>query len=267
MGFYAKNFVYDGQSSEMYNLQIANIDDSTANKMIDSPGSGKIDILEQFIYRRAIPYFYGIHYKERLSFTVQFFSPDEITALSLSYIQYWLFGNKQYKSLALIQPDTDDIYLNCIFSEPKILRAGNIIYGIEAKAECDSQFAYTYSKTLTYNYPTNPSGSLITFFNNSHLKDYMYPQMTFIMDSNGGNFSILNSTDNNRLFSFTGLQPLEVMTINNDLGIISSSLGVLRLSNFNKYFFRFAPGINNIYITGDITQLTFTYQFLRRFGG
>jgi hypothetical protein len=265
VSFYAKSFVYDSIASENFNIEIANTD--SGNGIISSPGSGKISILESYIYRRPVPFFLGIHFDSRLSFPVSFFSPDEINALDISYIQSWLFSKSQYKSLVIIQPDLDETILNCIFTDPTILRAGNIIYGISGLCEVNSQFAYTYPKTVTYNYSTPPSSSLITFFNNSHYSGYLYPSMTLTMNSTGGSVTIINASDADREFTFTSLSPNEILTINNDLGIVTSSLNVLRIANFNKKFLRFIPGLNQLYVTGDISKLVLTYQFVRRFGG
>jgi phage-related protein len=265
LSFYAKSFSYDGQSSEMYNLSIANLDDGSST--VSSPGSGKISIIDQFIYRRISPFFYGVHFDSRLSFPVSFFSPDEIDSVSLSYAQQWLFSSLSYKPLAIIQPDLDDILAYCIFTDPQIIRAGNIIYGLSATCECSSQFFYTYPKSVSYAYTSPPYQSPITFFNNSHIQNYLYPSIIFLMNSTGGTLNIINTSDTYRSFMFAGLQPNEVISVNNDLGIISSSTGALRLSNFNKNFLRFVPGLNQLLVSGNVSTIQLTYQFIRRFGG
>ena len=262
MGFYASSFVYDDESSEFYNLRIANLGDSESSNQ----GNGSVDFIEEFVFRKPIPYFYGVHYNSKLVFPVSLFSEDEITALDASYIQNWLFGQLDYKRLSIIQGDMDNFYFNCIFTDPKIIRIGNVIRGFEANVVCDSQFAYNYPTTITYNYAVAPCGSTIIFYNNSHYKGYLYPEMTFTM-STGSAIYISNAEDNDRLFSFDGLTLDETITINNNLGIIKSSAGYRRLSKFNKNFLRFVPGINTLTLTGDISQLTFTYQFLRRISG
>lgn len=262
MGFYAKSFVYNEQPSELYNIEIASVDGggTTNNK-----GSGQVDFIEQFIYRRPTPYFYGVYYSDKLTFPVSFFSPDEISAVDLSYIQNWLFGQLGYKRLTIVEPDMDDVYFNCIFTNPEIFRAGNVIYGVTADCICDSQFAYTYPKTLSYSFSGSPSGSSIIFYNNSHYPGYLYPSLDFTMSSSGS-FSIVNQTDNDREFLFSGLSGSEVITVNNDLCIIESSLNVVRLPNFNKNFFRLVPGINRLVLTGNISEFNLTYQFFRRMG-
>lgn len=262
MGFYAESFVYDGLPSEFYNLRIANLGESNSS----NSGNGTVEIIDEYIFRKPVPYFYGVHYNSKLSFPVSIFSPDEITAIDASYIQDWLMGQLSYKQFAVIQPDMVSFYFNSIFTDPSIVRVGNVIRGFECTCLCDSQFAWNYPATKTYNY-SNPSGEAIVFHNNSHYKGYLYPQMTFTMNASGGDLSITNATDGNREFLFEGLSAYEVITVNNELGIIESSSGARRLSKFNKNFLRFLPGINTLSLTGNISQLTLTYQFMRRVSG
>ena len=263
MGFYAKSFVYGGEVSESYNLQIASNETGT----ISSNGSGTVEIIQDFIFRKPVPYFYGVKYSSNLSFPVTFFSPDEITALDASYIQKWLFGGSSYKNLAIAQPDMEGIYFRTIFTDPQIIRSGNLIRGFSGMAVCDSQWVRTYPRTITYNYTSAPSGSSIVFYNNSHYEGYNKPNISFTMNASGGDISIVNESDSNREFKFTGLSAYEVITVNSDLGIITSSLGYRRLSNFNKNFMRLKDGVNNLSLTGAISQLNITYEFIRRLGG
>jgi len=260
MAFYAKSFNYDGIDSDTYDLRIANIGETTSSNQ----GSGDVEILETYIYRRIKPYFYGITYTSKLEFPVTFLSENEITAPMLSFILTF-FGKSSYKRLAIIQDDMDDVYLMCIFKSPVIKRIGNVAYGVSGTCVLDSQFSYTYSKTLTYDSPLPTS---ITFQNNSHDGGYLYPSVNFTMKTTGGNLSITNTSDSDRAFTFTGLSSSEIVTVNNDLGIVSSSTGSPILSKFNKNFLRLIPGTNVLSVSGTSVQsLSLTYQFLKRIGG
>lgn len=265
MSFYAKSFMYNDTPSELFDIQIASIDSGGA---VSSPGSGTIEILENYVYRRPVPYFYGVKFSSKVSFPISFFSPNEIDAQTFSYLQNWLFGQLSYKKLAVIQVDMDSFFMNCIFTEPNVIRAGNVIYGIQGTCIMDSQFAWTYPKTLTYNFAERPNDYRLIFNNDSHYAGYLYPYITFSFNSEPGSYlNIINRTDNFRLFSIVGLSPNEAIIVNNDLGILTSSLLIPRLSNFNKNFLRLVPGINELSLEGNITQLTLTYQFARRLGG
>lgn len=264
MGFYAKSFTYNGEMSEYYNLQIASMDSGGATS---NNGSGSIDIIDDFIFRNPVPYFYGVKYNSKLSFPVAFFSPDEVTAVDISYIQQWLFGDLQYRNLAIVQPDMDGIYFKCIFTDPQIIKAGNLIRGISGTAICNSQWAFTYPRTITYEYGSAPSDTEIRFFNNSHYKGYNRPIVSFKMDSSGGDLSVVNESDDSREFLFESLSARETITTNSSLGQVQSDLGLRRLSNFNKNFLRLKNGLNVLKVTGNISELSITYEFVRRLGG
>jgi hypothetical protein len=87
------------------------------------------------------------------------------------------------------------------------------------------------------------------------------------MNNIGGNITLTNIQDNNRQFQLTGLLANEVITINNDLQIITSSLGLPRLSNFNLNWFRLLPNLNTILVQGNISNLSMTYYFDKKIGG
>ena len=262
MAFYASSFSFAGRASELYNLRIANLDESISNN-----SSGEIEILQKFIYKRPKPFFYGIHYNSTLSFPVSIFSPDEITAVDASYIANWLFFRPSYERLAIIQNDMDSIYFNCIMTSYETIRIGGVIYGFNATCQLDSSFGWTYPKTSTYTFSSPPSGSIIQFFNDSHYVGYLYPEMTITASNNSGSITITNYTDGSRVTSISGLSGSEVISLNCDLGIIESSIGERRLSTFNKNFLRLVPGINNLSISGSISSMSITYQFARRLGG
>ena len=79
-----------------------------------------------------------------------------------------------------------------------------------------------------------------------------------------GDITITNRSDNNRVFSFTGLSPSEILTVDNSLQQISSSTDLKRMSNFNKKFFRLIPGINTIRFKGNVSSIAMTYQFVAK---
>ena len=87
------------------------------------------------------------------------------------------------------------------------------------------------------------------------------------MDNTGGSMNIINTSESDREFSFTGLSSRESITANSELGIVESDSGTRRLSNFNKLFLRFIPGFNYLTVSGNLSSLSITYQFARRLGG
>jgi phage-related protein len=97
--------------------------------------------------------------------------------------------------------------------------------------------------------------------------DYEKPIIAFTTNSIGNAFTITNTTDDSRQFIFTGISPLETITVNNRLQTIVSSLSLARASTFNKKFFRLVPGLNSINIAGGISNFTMTTQNAMKIGG
>ena len=262
MAFYAISYQYNGVPSETYNLKISGIESSGESS---SMGSTPMDIITQKIFRRPTPYLLGVTPSEVLTFDIEVTSPDEIDAETYQLIQKWMFSSRKYHPLLIFQPDMASVYFNCIFNNPKTIRIGNVIIGFTATVVCDSPFAYEWEKDINYTYTSPTVNSNVLFYNSSDDNEaYIYPKFIITMNNFGGFVSITNSDDSGRVFSFTGLSPSEIITMNNDLQTISSSTGLRRLSNFNKNFMRLVPGKNNLNIQGNIANIKMTTQFLAK---
>jgi phage-related protein len=262
MPFYASEFQYENIASSTYNLYISQIDgDGGSTDM----GSSPMEIYNQKLYRRSQPYFYGSTPSENLSMEVSISSPDNIDSETSQLISKWLFSNRSYKKLMIIQPDMEGVYLNCMFNKPQIERVGNFIQGYTATLEADAPYAWRFPRTKTYTYTSPVIDASVVFNNKSDDKGaYLYPKLVITMNNSGGNVTITNSSDASRVFSFTGLLTSEVITIDNSLQQITSSTGLLRMSNFNKKFFRLIPEINNLRFQGNIASIDMTYQFVAK---
>lgn len=264
MGFYGLDFTWKGVPSETYNLYIS--EPGGSGEASSSGGSG-IELITQQIFKKSKPYFFGVTQSPVLTFDLSISSPDEISSISSQLIERWLFGNLKYEKLEIIQPDMTTVYFNCLLTDPQKIMSGNIIKGYSFTVICDSPFGWEFEKTKTINYATNPNILPLIFDNLSDDNYYLFPTLIITFDSFGGNLSIVNSSDNNRTFTLTGLLAGEVITINNYLQTIESSTGNRKLSNFNKKWMRFLPGRNNLLVTGDIAQIQIKYQFAKKLGG
>jgi len=259
MAFWGNTFVFDGVPSELYNLYISSPDGG----MISTAGSGDVELLTQKVFRNPKPYLLGVQQSPVLSFDIQFTSPDELMVEDMRTILSWLFGQSQYKKLQIQQLDMDDIYFNCFITAPQIIKVGNLIKGISGTVICDSPFAWAFSKTTTKNY-TGSANETFVLFNTSDNNNYTYPAVVATIDDFGGTFSITNNTDDGRVFTFTGMSQGEIVTIDNERCIITSSTGLRRLGNFNKQWFRLLKGINSLTIMGNVAQVKITYSPARK---
>lgn len=260
MSFFGSAFIFDDVPSEIYNLYISSPDGG----MVETSGSGDVEILTQKVFRNPKPYLLGVQQSPVLSFEVQFTSPNELMSDDIRIIQAWLCGRQTYKKLQIIQADMQDIYYNCFITNPKIIRAGNMIRGISATVICDSPFAWGFPQVFTLDYPNGTANVNVSINNISDNTYYEYPSVFIIMDNLGGTVRLTNNSDNGRQFQFIELSALEELTIDNEKCIITSSTGLRRLSKFNKNWFRLVNGENNINAFGNFEHLEITYNPARK---
>lgn len=265
MSFFGKSFIFDGKSSEEYNLYISSSDGENARLT----GAGDVELITQKVFRRNSPYLLGVTPSPVLQFDIEITSPLEIMADEMGYIMSWIFGQTEYKKLQIVQEDMYNFYYNCFITSPKVIKVGNKTIGFSGTVICDKPFATMYPKTLTKTYSTFPvtTGNTFTFNNISQNNFYEYPTISFTLGGGGTTATITNNTDGGRQFIFTGLTAGETITVNNDLCIITSSLTLNRLSAFNKNWFRLLKGSNSITITGYPASVTFTYSPAVKIGG
>lgn len=266
--FYAYDFVFDGVSSREFDLKIITFDDGS---LFDGVGSSNVNILTQKVMRKAKPYFLGVSQEPVLEFPLTFGSEENISGMERDLISKWLFGRSTYKKLQIIQDDLLGAYFYCFLTEPEPLYIGGLNYAFQCQAVCDSPFAYSYPKTISGSYVSKAQQSF-NVYNDSSEDDYLYPNVNFKISSSGSAFSLINSTDDNRAFEFGlnasgGLSNNEEIGVNNDLQIIESSTGLMRISKFNKNWLRLLPGINQIAVNADIDWFQITYNERKKIGG
>ena len=270
MSFNARTFVYDGIPSETYNLNISSgLSSSVVNAVeLNTNGSNDVKLLTENILRRPTEYLYFAQQYPTLEFDASITANSELTSQDANLCQKWLFGRQVYKPMQIMQFDMQNIFFNCFLIKPKILRVGNEIVGFDFTVHCDTPFgAKTFPQTLSYDYGDDVASASFKFFNDSDNNYYSYPSLSITMNNIGGNITLTNVQDNNRQFQLTGLLANEVITINNDLQIITSSLGLQRLGNFNLNWFRLLPNLNTILVQGNISNLSMTYYFDKKIGG
>lgn len=263
MPFYSSKFVFDGRSSDYFKLYVSEIGgdgSSTWN------GSGSMEIYNRKIYRRSTPFFYGSAVGDNLEYELSFTSPEDIDSRTSELIQKWLFSSRSYKKLMIVQPDMQDVYMNVILNNPQVVRDGNFIRGYTCTAQCDSPFGgWKFPKTKTYIYTAEVIDATVTFNNSSDdTGAYLYPIFVIAMNNAGGDITITNQSDSNRVFSFVDLSPSEVLTVDNSIQQISSSTDLKRMPNFNKKFFRLIPGVNTLRFQGNIQSIAMTYQLVAK---
>jgi phage-related protein len=264
MGFSGREIIFNGIPSSFYNLYLETPDGAES----ESPAGSSVEPIIEENIRRPVPYLLGVRHTPVLSFDIALYSPDELDAKFTQLALRWLTGNATYKKLQIVQDDLSDIYFNCLITNTRIHRVGNKIQGLRFHVVCDSQWAWSFDQSLSLSFPgTAPTSYPFKIYNQSDDQGgYLYPLVSFTMKPGGGAVYIRNKNDADRLCSFGALSAFEKITIDNDLKIITSSLNLLRIGNFNKHWFRLLPGMNELSVTGNISSLQFDYKFPRKIG-
>lgn len=246
--FKALNFSINKVAGTTFNLIIANF----GGNGNETQASAKIEPFFTEMYRRDEPYFLGATMgNDTMELPITFVSTDgEVDRQKLSQIKRSLFNFLHPVTLKVLQSDLTAVSYRGIFTSSDPVSLGNGLYGIETTFKLMSNFAV--EGVVTRNL-----GQI--FFNNSDSPRGLKPIIEFKMNANGGEFAIENLT-NGIKSQFTGLAGGEEITLNCDKQIITSSLDLRRLGNFNKKWMKFDIGKNQLVFTGNGTDVKVTYQ-------
>lgn len=256
--FYAREFVYNGVSSEMYDLMIYDLGNKGQS---DVSFGNQASIVETRTTGRIQPIHYGVNYHSQpLEFPIVFGAERAMDRYELQDISMWLSGSQEYGWLSICQPDMEDIQYHCLFTDIKPLSIGNLPVAFEATIRCDCPYAYGYPFEKTYSI----SGETpILFRNEGTAREYLRPSLEFTPASGTSSISIVNNSDNGYEFKISNLPSGCVVEVDGINGIIrdTSTYHYNLLDGFNAQFFRLVQGDNRLVITGDGT-LKITGRFL-----
>lgn len=267
MAFPAYEFIFDGISSNKYELFIADIGSNGQNSF----DGVEYDVESDKTNNSSIFNIFSKNVKQPLTFTISVVSKTKISRNEINIINNWLFPyDNKYRKLFIRQKNVYDFYYNCIFTKSEIITFGNYPYAFKLNVVCDSQFVWENERIVKFNITSLPYS--FNFFNNS-AEDTLKP--TYIVTSNKqpGNIVIKNNTSNQDM-KLNNLNNNEVITIDTRNETIESSLNLLRLKDFttsdaalHKNFMNLQRGLNSITISGDIKELKIKYQNAYRYGG
>jgi len=261
MAFYAYNFIYDGIPASEYGLRISSLSEQ------EETLGASTELITQDIYRRPNVYLLGVKQTPVLSIPISVTVKGELTAEQSSAISRWLFGRESYKKLQILQPDMENIYFNCIFQNPSLIKVGNITRGFTAIAVCDSPFAWEYPKKEMFTFDNYSVYENILVNNTSDSSDYYYPKMEIRTNIFGGFIEIINASDKNRMWGASDLGPNESLIVDNNLQTIVNTADENRIDSLIYYgykWFRFVPGANYLTIKGNVSYLAFINTFPKK---
>ena len=243
--FNATYFTYDGVFSGTYGLIIADFDD---NAVVETAAFSPV--LNTTKTRSANKFLHnGITYEELPQHQFSIISECEIPTFTRREILAWLTGRNEFKKLTIHQIDLEDYYYNCVFTDISIIYVNGHCHGFRVTANFDSPFAYGQPTVIEISEAGTYTRSIVN--KSDVVNGYVYPLVEFT----GGYIDIVNTTDNDqRHFTFEGLSPTEVVTVDNEMKHISSKIGSSpiageKLSNFtSKKWLRLRPGENTLTI-------------------
>ena len=257
--FNATYFTYDGVYSGAYGLQIASFDSETVEDT--SVFAPTLNIVKSARSRRFLHN--GIEYDDAPEYTFSIISQEAIPDGERREILTWLVGRNDFKKLQMHQPELEDYYYNCVFTNVDMIYVRGRCHGFTVTAKFDSIFAYGKPKVIRIT--GTGSAQTVKIINNSDIPDdYVYPIVSFTMTQEG-NVSIVNTSEVvTSEFKFTGVRNTETITVDNELKIIESTIGGDRLSLFNKNWLRLQHGVNVLQITfkGTMTITVPTYAMI-----
>jgi phage-related protein len=225
-----------------------------------------MDIVEEKIYRKAIPYHLGSTPNSKLSFSISAFSEEDLDADMVARIEKAYFSHRTYKPFMIYQPDLEDVYWLAILQDPRFHKIGNIAKGVSFTVSCNAPYGFHYPHQTAWTF-TDPTVDQTVIFNNTSddSGDYLLPQLVITMNNTAdADLSITNSDDGNRNFVFTDLSQNEVIIMDCYRQTLSSSTGLRRLSKFNKKYLRLVNGLNHLRIQGNVASIVMTTQFISK---
>lgn len=256
--FNSYEFTFNGESSLSYGLMLYDFGDRTQEEV----GFGnKGSIVETRTNNRIQPLHFGVNYhKTPLQFKLIFGTDRALDRYELEDISLWLTGHQDYKWLTIDQPDLEMVQFKCLITELTPIMHGWLPVAFEALVVCDCPYAY--GAEFSYSYTIKGTTDIL-FRNESSVREYIKPHLTFSSASGNTKLSIINHNDNDREFCLEGLPAGNTrVDIDNSNGIIREEISGYNLyKGFNLNFFRLVHGDNNLSVSGDGT-LTITGRFL-----
>jgi len=247
MSFLNTGFSVNGERSEDYGVVLVAKGDLVNQQF----GVSSKAVREKIKYRDE-PYSYGF---ERNIYNMPIaISKIDSNDMKFTYeerirITKWLKGNDEFVEFCSDDYDEEHIfYLH--FNSGDFENYSNNM-GI-VTFDCEMKYPYAMSPVLYDNFDLsdNNSSEMITLVNNSNVVDYYSPMIEFKLIGSNTGFKMINHTNNEEIFEFTGLTAGDTICIDNLNKRIKSSTGLPRLSNFNKKWLSLSYGINQIEVFG-----------------
>lgn len=252
MAFYGQSFTFDETPCEAFDLMLYDIGDEEQG---DTVFASIPTIEDEVVGKRAVPYFYGVQFKEKLEFQIVFgVNQDRLNdgrfldRYELDAVSTWLTGHDHYKWFMVEQEDMTWIRYKCMITELNVVSYSHIPWALTATVTCDGPYAYMYP--FSYEYEVRGSET-IEFYNESSMHGHYSPTIEIVLKQ-GGSFSIINETDNGRETKFENVPgSVSNIIVDNDHCVITNDQSLNLYPYFNMKFLRLQQGYNTLRVTGN----------------
>jgi phage-related protein len=245
------NFYFDGISSESMGVYLIR----TGSGLFSVPFIPPREIIEDYPTMAKKPYTYKSK-KEQYTISMTFSTlTNNMNSAKLKEIASWLFQD-DYKEFYSEDEPEKKYYLFATNQVDFMTNGANEGY---FEVQWKSKYPYALTEETTPTYSISGSGS-ITIDNLSNVSEYYMPEMEFVVNATPTTITFTNTSDSNRVSSFSPLSEGETLYVDNEKKQIISDTGLFRYDGFNKNWLRLVSGENIITVSGSIT-VTFRLQF------
>jgi phage-related protein len=259
-----QGYAFDYNNNNSLNFDVFILDYPGSSGWQTNAAGSNVQMVTRNIKRRARQFVHGTEQNEQLRFQITVGCDHPRSRAEIDNIKAWLIGTKP-AWLHIGQDDMREVCYFGMFTQPQLVSSGKRQFAIQFTFICTSPYAYTYPLKTEMDI-----GAIVQhkFVNSSSDSNYLFPKIIFAPTSTTTSFSIINEQDNNREMRFD-FAPVpngsEIITIDCDKKIITSSQGFNRFRDFNKNWLRLVRGENELTIAGRGTVI-FEYRFARRVG-
>lgn len=272
---YCIDFEYDGQRLSEYGCIVCHISSSpdlnTVNmgsqitfNTINLPQKNKFKIMSTQ-YSEAYTTTFEIGKFNCNTDEDHVFTQEEISGL-----MRWL-NKKQYNKFKMIynNDNFDNIYYMGTFNVQMITYGGNVI-GLELTLQTNAPFGYYEPVNCAMEFTTGGDDNEISIYDISDEIGNIYPQNVTIKCLESGDLKIHNSQDGLRSTVINGCVEGEILTLDGENKIITSSVNHVKLYNdFNYNFIKISNSNNerkNTFTTSLPCQISFSYSPICKMG-
>lgn len=263
IAFYGDEITFNGVSCTTFGLGLYSED---SNEKI-SVSNYKSNITKSYKQNKFLP---KKQYEDEPNYIKISLLPTDgipITRLELNNIEKWLHPDSEFKPLTINQDDMTGLHYNCRLQSMEAETFGNKIMTLHLVFEADSVYVWSDELTETYTITTVPQDCV---FDNVSSEDLLRPKYVITMNASGGTATITNLafTDiNQQKMEFTTLQANEIITVNTELGIVSSNLRTGVFSLFTYPNFMWLPsGSHTLKVDGNVAEFKILYRNAKRVG-